>query len=40
MRTSENYDNMLIHEDGTKNMGAYDDSFVKDKMGGGPKGKL
>lgn len=40
MRTSENYDNMLIHEDGTKKMEAYNDSFVKEKMGNGPKGLL
>jgi hypothetical protein len=40
MRTSENYENMLVHEDGTKNMGAYNDTFVKEKLGEGPKGKL
>ena len=40
MRTSENFDNMLINEDGTKKWEAYNDSFVKEKMGNGPKGKL
>jgi len=40
MRTSENYENMLVHEDGTKNMGAYNDTFIKEKLGDGPKGKL
>jgi hypothetical protein len=40
MRTSQNYSNNLINEDGTKNMEAYDDTYVKKQMGDGPKGKL
>ena len=32
MRTSENYDNKLINEDGTKKVEAYNDLYVKEKM--------
>ena len=32
MRTSENYDNKLINEDGTKKLEAYNDTYVKEQM--------
>lgn len=32
MRTSENYDNNLLNEDGTKKIEAYNDTYVKEQM--------
>jgi hypothetical protein len=40
MRTSENYNNSFFNKDGTRNTESYNDTFVREKMGGGKHGIL